>query len=122
MILFQDGKNVKQGKVSVIELIVCCRCDHFVIFDWQSKFIALPATPTIQNIVHSFTAQRGDALDVDKKAILVDICPLFNFMAGKHLFYPKERAQYRQILLRDGGTHNLCNTYGAIHLLRMFGV
>lgn len=56
-----------------------------------------------------------------KRLTAKDIGPLFNVMAGKHLFYPKERFQYRQIIQRDGGTQNLCNIFGAVHLLRLFG-
>jgi hypothetical protein len=86
----------------------------------EQQLIVLPCSPSIINIIEGYKKQNTN-LDAETVLILDDIGPLFNLMAGKHLFYPRERLQYREILLQEGGASKLCSVYGSVHLLRLFG-
>eukprot|EP01126_Amoeba_proteus_P005798 TRINITY_DN11988_c0_g1_i1.p1 TRINITY_DN11988_c0_g1~~TRINITY_DN11988_c0_g1_i1.p1 ORF type:complete len:363 (-),score=77.64 TRINITY_DN11988_c0_g1_i1:277-1365(-) len=116
-LLVQDAKQIQLGKLH-----------------------SLPSTPSITTIMENYLAQNSEKHFPEPiLAILKDLCHLFNFMVGLHLFYSQERKQYHQVLKKfcgggrssgSGGAgatggegkngQQLCDIYGGIFLLRLF--
>ena len=88
--------------------------------------MTLPRTPTARSILQDWLQQRvaqqstNARFEDEAKETCAGLILYFNAALGNALLYRLEREQYRDIL-SSHPDKDVCDLYGAEHLLRLFG-
>ncbi|KEI41378.1 uncharacterized protein L969DRAFT_85154 [Mixia osmundae IAM 14324] len=104
-----------------------------LVEDWESvtknqQLVPLPRDPTVSKILYKYTEHLKTVKPTDKlsrspataKEVVAGLQIYFNKALGNNLLYRFERPQYGDIRKQHDGVE-MCDVYGAEHLLRLFG-
>lgn len=100
---------------------------QFLLCDWEKivdggKLVPLPRNPTVEMILDKYLQSKSRDPCAEKIAQLVcsSLRLYFDRCLVWRLLYSAEHAQHDK-LIRENKKANVCQIYGAEHLLRLFG-
>lgn len=121
--------TVPKGSVVSIDIPYSLR--QILVEDWeqmnQKKLVRLPAKVTINRIVEDYLKQRlNQKLLPSRESAIREategIKEYFNASIASKLLYPFERNQFKDLIKDPDEDPKPSAVYGAIHLLRLFGL
>lgn len=102
---------------------------HVLVEDWskvtgEKMLPVLPAKVTVSDILDRFCKHggpKGTAVTDTTREVAAGIKVYFQEALGTMLLYKFERPQYDE-LIKENSDLDPCDTYGGVHLLRLFGL